>query len=102
MEDQAALAGIQERKRPARELCDFEMKETLKIEDLDERRVAQARALGEQRRADLDAELEAEVKIAEMRRQQQVENARNMAGSQLRCIFVSRPIRCLAESVEEY
>ncbi|MDR3742285.1 MAG: hypothetical protein P4L40_24980 [Terracidiphilus sp.] len=80
MEDQAALAGIQERKRLAQELYDFEMKESLKIEDLDERRVAQARALGEQRRADLDAELEAEVKIAEMRRQQ-VETARNMAGS---------------------
>jgi hypothetical protein len=80
MEDQAALAGIQERKRLAQELYDFEMKESLKIEDLDERRVAQAKALADQRRMELDAELEAEVKIAEMRRQQ-VENARNMAGS---------------------
>jgi hypothetical protein len=80
MEDQAALAGIQERKRLAQELYDFEMKESLKIEDLDERRVTQAKALADQRRMNLDAELEAEVKIAEMRRQQ-VENARNMAGS---------------------
>jgi hypothetical protein len=56
------------------------MKESLKIEDLDERRVAQAKALADQRRLDLDAELEAEVKIAEMQRRQ-VENARNMAGS---------------------
>jgi hypothetical protein len=79
-EDQAAIVAIQKRKQLAQDLYDFELGEAARIVDFDERRVAQAHALADFRKADLDVQLEMELKVAEIQRQR-VEHSRELAGN---------------------
>ena len=54
-EDRAAIVGIQERLRLAQELKQIELDAAEKIKDEDDRRLAEARALADFHKADLDA-----------------------------------------------